>query len=268
MKTSLIISTYNWHQALKICLLSVLQQKTLPSEIIIADDGSDKITEELINSFRQKTTVPIHHVWQPDNGFQLAKIRNKAIIKASFEYIIQIDGDLILHKKFIEDHIKSAKKEHFIRGSRVRLGQQFSTEILNKKTLPYISLLNPDIKSKFNGIRNSLISKISSKTDKSHHKILGCNMSYWKEDAIFINGYENDMVGWGHEDEEFIARLINTGVSKIKLKNKAIVYHIYHGGSNAENEITHNKTIESVVINKTIKAKNGILEIRNLNCIL
>ena len=36
-------------------------------------------------------------------GFRLASIRNKAIAKASKEYIIQIDGDIVLHKDFVKD---------------------------------------------------------------------------------------------------------------------------------------------------------------------
>ena len=39
-KSSLIISTYNWPEALRLCLLSVMEQSVLPDEVIIADDGS------------------------------------------------------------------------------------------------------------------------------------------------------------------------------------------------------------------------------------
>lgn len=41
---SLIIATYNWPEALRLCLDSILRQTILPSEIIIADDGSDERT--------------------------------------------------------------------------------------------------------------------------------------------------------------------------------------------------------------------------------
>ncbi len=40
MKVSLVISTYNWKEALKLCLLSVTKQTLIPTEVIIADDGS------------------------------------------------------------------------------------------------------------------------------------------------------------------------------------------------------------------------------------
>src|SRR5687768_10761216 len=94
--TSLIISTYNWPEALNLCLMSIKSQTLLPDEIIIADDGSSGETKVLIENFQRSFEVPILHVWQPDQGFQLSRIRNKAIARATKEYIIQIDGDLIL----------------------------------------------------------------------------------------------------------------------------------------------------------------------------
>ena len=46
MRTSLIIATYTWSEALELVLLSVLKQSHLPEEIIIADDGSTEITKK------------------------------------------------------------------------------------------------------------------------------------------------------------------------------------------------------------------------------
>ena len=40
MKISLIITTYNWKEALAAVLESVCRQTLLPDEIVIADDGS------------------------------------------------------------------------------------------------------------------------------------------------------------------------------------------------------------------------------------
>lgn len=87
ISVSVIIPTYNWPEALNLCLQSVLVQSVLPNEIIIADDGSKQDTRDLIDNIRKKTSVPIIHVWQEDNGFRLAQIRNKAIVQSSKDYI-------------------------------------------------------------------------------------------------------------------------------------------------------------------------------------
>src|SRR5438309_2028957 len=121
---SLIISTYNWPSALQLCLQSVLQQSVLPAEIIIADDGSTEETKTLIDHMATQCPVPLLHVWQPDEGFQLSKIRNRAIAKAAMPYIIQIDGDLLLHQHFIKDHFHIQEPGYFVSGSRVLLSPE------------------------------------------------------------------------------------------------------------------------------------------------
>ena len=44
----------------------------------------------------------IIHSWQEDNGFRAARSRNKAIFKSSGDYIVLIDGDIILHPNLCE----------------------------------------------------------------------------------------------------------------------------------------------------------------------
>ena len=48
MKVSLIITTYNWPEALRLSLMSAARQTQLPDEVIVADDGSGEETRQLI----------------------------------------------------------------------------------------------------------------------------------------------------------------------------------------------------------------------------
>ena len=102
--TSLIVATYNWPEALNLCLLSIKNQKVLPAEVIIADDGSGQQTRLLIEKFQSDFPVPLIHVWHEDLGFRKSIVLNMAIKKASGEYIVQVDGDVILDQNFINDH--------------------------------------------------------------------------------------------------------------------------------------------------------------------
>ena len=78
MKVSLVISTYNWKEVLGLCLLSVTQQTVIPTEVIIADDGSRSDTKLLIEEFKNHFPCPIKHVWHEDNGWRKCIIMNKA----------------------------------------------------------------------------------------------------------------------------------------------------------------------------------------------
>lgn len=258
---SLIISTYNWPNALELCLMSLLQQKMLPDEVLIADDGSKEVTKNIIDKYREKFSVPVEHVWQPDEGFQLAKIRNKAIAKAKGDYIIQIDGDLILHPYFMNDHLSHAEEGHFVTGSRILLQENLTSNILDNKRFNFGWFL-PGSKNFFNGLRSKILREFLSKrykmSGKNKYYVKGCNMAFWKKDLIAVNGYNEDFTGWGKEDSEIAIRLMNAGIMKKFIKMGAVVYHLYHHEASRHNEKENFKLME-VTIMKNIKgAEKGV----------
>jgi len=118
---SLIVTTYNWPEALNLSLRSVFKQTQMPDEIIVADDGSRQETRELIQTISKEFNFPIIHCWQEDIGFRLSRSRNNAIIASTSDYLIFIDGDIIIHKDFVKDHVKYSQRGTFVNGSRVLL---------------------------------------------------------------------------------------------------------------------------------------------------
>lgn len=230
-KISLIIATYNWEEALELSLLSLVNQKEMPFEVIIADDGSRNETKELIDKYRAKIKVPLYHVWHKDEGFRLAEIRNKAIAKSNGDYIVQIDGDIIMHQYFIKDHRMFAEKKAFVRASRIYLNETFSQELMLNKSIS-INLLTKGVSNKTSALRIPFLWKMFAENYKIKGdelwEIHGCNMAFWKEDAIKVNGYNESFFGWGPEDKEFVARLLNSGCKKRFLKLGGIAYHIHH----------------------------------------
>ena len=255
--SSLIISTYNWPEALELVLKSILTQYVFPNEIIIADDGSTIETKNMITFYQSKFKIPLIHVYQEDTGFRLSEIRNKAIKKSTGDYIIQIDGDVILHKNFIEDHLKIAKENCFVRGSRVKMDENLSKKILANKTAK-ISLLTKGIKNRGNGIRFPFLTKLLIYKKEDKLKMLGCNMAFWRKDVFKINAYDNNLQGWGYEDSELAARLINCNLKKRVMKNMGIVHHIYHKERNTDSA-NSNYTILEKTVNSNLKiAENGI----------
>ena len=137
LKTSLIIVTYNWVEALELLFLSLKKQTVKPFEVLISDDGSTKETKDLIDKYRPQFNFPIIHVWHKDDGFRKTVILNKTIAKCKGDYIIQIDGDCIMNEHFIEDHIYARKEKCFIHGSRVLLNKEVSKKVLNEKIIEF-----------------------------------------------------------------------------------------------------------------------------------
>lgn len=256
---SLIIATYNWPEALQLCLNSILRQTILPSEIIIADDGSDERTARLIQNFTQKSPFPIFHEWHEDKGFRKTIILNKAIKKASGSYIVQIDGDIIVDCHFIADHVRAAEKGCFIRGTRASLSPQATASMLAKGRLSIADKIQLAVKQPINTLRlYPIFAQLATRKEQSGRRVKGCNMSFWKEDLIAVNGYDNDLQGWGHEDEELSWRLVNLGVQKKIIKFSAIAYHLYHKQLSRKEEAIHREVTRKAKEEKVTKTNNGI----------
>lgn len=258
---TLILSTYNWPEALRLCLLSIKHQSILPTEVIIADDGSKDETKQLIKTFIQDFPVPIIHVWHPDEGFKLSQIRNKAIAKASSDYIIQIDGDVFLHKDFVKDHLRASKPNYLLQGSRVMLGQEYSTKILEEET-PKFKLFESGNKRSENALRIPILSNYLLNRYKNRYPVYfarGANMSFWKKDILEVNGYDESYQGWGHEDSDLTLRLMNKGVKKSVIKFSAIIYHLYHPEvKDIELEKQNKRRMEETRDNGIVWTENGI----------
>jgi glycosyltransferase involved in cell wall biosynthesis len=254
--TSLIIATYNWPEALRRCLNSVSRQKVLPSEVIIADDGSGQETRTLIEQIRPDFPVPVIHVWQEDLGFRKAQILNKAVKACTAEYIIQIDGDVILHRDFISDHHLAAEYGAFVRGSRARLTPSATDKVLNDPQ-QRLHLLSKGILNKLNAIHLPGLSFIAHRKKMCSRSVRGSNLAFWKRDFILTNGYNNELQGWGHEDEELAARFINNRIIKKIVKLSAIQFHLHHIELEKDKEPVHTKALRDVIVNKTKTCPNG-----------
>lgn len=232
MTVSLIISTYNWPRALYLCLDSVMQQSVLPDEILIADDGSGMETRDVVRHFERISPVPVRHIWHEDRGFRVAAIRNKAIAASRCDYLIQIDGDLILQRNFIQDHIAFAKEGYYVAGSRGIITEALTRKVLSGE-ITSLSALSRGVRNSNNALRIPIAAVLyrmlaPSRTPRS------CNMALWRKDALRVNGYDESFEGWGYEDTELGLRLENSGIRQRLMKFSGIVFHLYHDKASRE----------------------------------
>lgn len=238
MKTSLIISTYNRPDALRLCLLSAFRQSVMPDEIIIGDDGSTEETRRLIESLRPLCPTELKHIWHEDNGFRLAMMRNKCVAASSGEYIIEIDGDVILHRHFVKDHVSFAREGCYVKGGRCNLGRKLTYELCLEESLRRLNCFTFGIESKpENALHMPWIGRLMAPYyRKNRETALGCNMSFYRKDFIALNGYDEFYEGWGGEDGDLGRRFQAYGLKKLHLKFVGIVFHLWH-----EDKFMYNK---------------------------
>ncbi len=257
LSNSLIIATYNWPEALELVLKSVTSQSVFPDEIIIADDGSNEKTKSVIEAFKNENNIPVLHIWQEDNGFRKAKILNKAIAQASGQYIIQVDGDCILHPKFIEDHMSFANPNTYLFGSRVNIQETHIKALFENKQINF-NAFSSGIKKRTRALHIPMLSRFYKENEVYSTKYRGCNASYFKSDFVDVNGYNEDFEGWGREDSELVLRFHNNHLKARRLRYRGIVYHIYHFEKSRDRFELNDSIERKTVVDKLVWTKNGV----------
>jgi GT2 family glycosyltransferase len=272
MQTELIVATYQSPRALELCLASVACQRVLPGSVAVADDGSGPETAAVVAAFAAAHPgLAVRHVWHEDRGFEKAAILNKAIAGSEAEFLVFIDGDVLIHPGFLARHLELARPGRFSTGSLIRLdaeataavtvelvasGRVFEREWLREnraidrtgtwlKTMPFpepvmaaLDVLTP-----------------------VQRALCGANASLFREDALKVNGFD-ESIKYGGGDKEFGVRLVNAGVKGQHLRYTAPLVHLDHprGYKDAEKIRRHKARIREVRRARVAWTEHGIVQ--------
>ncbi|MDH4164137.1 MAG: glycosyltransferase family 2 protein [Nitrospirota bacterium] len=242
IKITVIVPTYNRPQALKLNLLSLAGQSMLPSEVLIADDGSREETRLLIEDMRQKLDhlFPIKHIWQEDIGFRKPMILNETVRQSSGDYLVFIDGDCMAHRYFIKEHITLSDRDTILSGKRVEIGKNLTERLLREgkvlntlhPRLVWDAAFGSEIKSRKVEeaiiIRNPLVRKLLHRDRITDDGVWGCNFSLYKDLFYGINGCDEEFADGSIEDNDLGIRVLNQGKKLRTVRNRAIIFHLWH----------------------------------------
>lgn len=236
VKATVIVSIYRDIGALEVILHALAQQSENNFCVIISEDGEDAVVAEYLQ--RQSLPFPLRHLTQTDKGFRKNRALNRAILNATTDTLIFIDGDCVPHPRFIEAHLRYAAEGHVYCGRRIELGPEFSAEL---RTAPEkIQLLA-------NPVRYLLLAKRMHRDGIKNYElgfhlgwlqpllmhrsiaIVGCNFSAQRSDLIAINGFNEEYEAPGiGEDTDIEWRLRQSGVVLHDIRVTALQYHLYH----------------------------------------
>jgi glycosyltransferase involved in cell wall biosynthesis len=252
---AVIVSTYNAPEYLAKVLDAYLAQTRPPDELVVADDGSDHRTADIVSAFASKADFPIRHVWQQDRGMRVAKIRNEGVKASSAEYLIITDGDCVPHKRFIEDHIRVMRPGYFIQGKRMLVSQRASASFVCPK---FVELAKMCLKGEISGCHHLLRIPGFTVRTKGLRGTKTCNFALYHKDFLAVNGLNEEFVGWRRSDSELAVRLFKYGLKRKDVPFSAIVFHLWHEpGSNEFLERNENLLAEAIE-SPSFYCKNGI----------
>ena len=267
MKISVIVTTYNRPRALEIVLHSLFQQQRLPDEILVADDGSAPATQALLTALQARSPCPLLHIWQADDGFRAAEIRNKAVAQASGDYLIFLDGDSAALADFVAQHERLAESGWWVAGNRLLLNAALTADWEAGRCDPLHFSALTWLWQRLVGKVNRLLPLMRWSTTAQWRKnkptawagAKTCNLALWRRDFMAVNGFDAQFHGWGHEDADLVVRLINHGILRKEGRFAVPIVHLWHPESPREFESTNLHRLQLRLADKTfIRAIKGM----------
>jgi glycosyltransferase involved in cell wall biosynthesis len=229
MRLALVITAHERPDALAAVLDSVARQRVAPAQVVIADDGSGAATQEVAASFISRSRAPARMVSQPHEGFRAARLRNLGIAATSADYLVFIDGDMLLHPEFIADHARLARPGFYTQGVRVHTDAALTRKLIAEPaTLPSFGSAGLGGLRRAYLLHSPALASMSRSLANGVVAIKSCNLGIWRADLARVNGFNEAFVGWGPEDKELCVRLDNAGVRRQTLLFGGIALHLHH----------------------------------------
>jgi glycosyltransferase involved in cell wall biosynthesis len=266
VKAAVIVTTYNRPDALAAVLEGYLSQRGAEFELLVADDGSTDDTRRLVETFRARAPFPLAHVWQEDQGFRAAAIRNKALAATRCEYVIFTDGDCVPPPAFVRRHLDLAERGWFAGANRVLLSEAFTRRVLAER-LPihawgWTDWIAAWARRDVNRLLPLLDLPDALALRKAHPQrwegIKTCNLAAWRDDVIAVNGLDESYSGWGLEDSDLVIRLLRAGIRHKSARFAAPVFHLWHRENDRSRLPENQRRLDEILRSPRTAALQGI----------
>jgi glycosyltransferase involved in cell wall biosynthesis len=262
---SLVVTTYNWPEALAAVLRSLSRQTDQDFEVIVADDGSGPTTGRLVADWVARMPVPLKHVWHKDSGFRAAEIRNRAARMADGAYCIFLDGDCLARPDFVAVHRRLAETGWFVAGNRILLTQALTQTILRDNLQPetwtWADLLRQRLSGGINRAMPAFALPLGSLRRLKRTAWTGvrsCNLAIWRSDFERVDGFDAAFNGWGLEDSDLVVRLLHAGASRKDGRFATGVLHLWHVEVDRSRFADNQRQLEAVLACKRTRAQRGV----------
>lgn len=231
---SVVVTTFNSPEILRLVLLGLARQIVLPAEVLVADDGSDSKTADILSLLAAEMPFSLIHLWQPHEGFRAARSRNNAIARARGEVVAFLDQDTIPHSGWLKAHVAGLGPEQVSLGDVIALSREEAT-YLNEAAIrsgrfeQAVSFVNRR-RLAWMQAKYSLYAWMRAKgaAVKSKPRLRSSNFAVPAVPLREVNGFDETYVGWGQEDDDLGRRLYKLGVNPVVRVSTARVSHFPH----------------------------------------
>lgn len=261
MIASLIIAVYKRTDFLELVLASIENQTFRDMEVIIAEDDQSAEMKTFIQTRDRTFPFPLKHVSHEDRGFLKNRILNQGVLASEGRCLIFIDGDCILHREFVSEHVKRMRPDTCLFGRRAMLSRKLTDRLLEKKSLGDLSF-TAMLRSKTRRLEDAIY--VPFLTSFRDFGIKGSNFSLPRDLFYKINGFDEDFEKpFGGEDDDIERRLRLLGATLTCTRFKTIQYHLDHGGREGRSEAWESEGrafCQKKIEEKRWRCRNGLVK--------
>ena len=266
---SVIVTTYNREDALDAVLAALSRQSDRGFEVVIADDGSRPATQAVVERWQVRLGLPLSHVWQADQGFRAAEIRNRAILAARGKYCVFLDGDCIVRPDFIVAHRRLAERGWFVTGNRVLLSDELTAAVLRDGLRPETWTASEWLRQRRSGGVNRLaallylpLGPVRKLGQAKWRGARSCNLAVWRSDLDQVDGFDAGFSGWGREDSDLLIRLLHASVRRKDGRFATGVVHLWHPEADRGQLAANDARLDAVVASHRTRAQQGLSQLQ------
>ena len=253
-RPSLVISTSGNSDALNVVLASIERQWCRPGEVFVADESTDEQCADVIQSWLPRLRCPLSRIAPESPGTARASLFNQAVRAASGQYLIFIEGDCLLHRRFIGDHLLHANPGLFVQGRRAGVRARYVRKISTGRFFPLVWLL----RRRAYGLKHGLRRPWPSARLNDLRTVHASNFAAWREDLVRVNGFNENFDETGDELLELALRLRNAGLTLRTVTGQAIVYHLDHRQVARYRSVHSAKVVDETRRENIVRCQHGL----------